>query len=514
MTTKFRQLLEQVDIELSQPITDDAVSFIVNEEIELEVPVVEHSDGSITLAPDDFVYNFLSEEYTFEDEQDMAEARHISAGADNISSAKKLWQYVRRNLTDLASNAEFDEDLNKLYIEDKLSNLFKTEDGQQVKIAFTTSGGIKFDQGILYIPIGVMWYYRGLYTSESFINDVINALNGKKGVEEAKNPEDFMNQLKGLGRRLPSQSTLDKVFNEYDYDRVGDNLWKALDRGDEKNTLRFINSYLDQGSAQAWWGDLQAIGVEIDLDDPEQSIFTWNKTLPTDDQQGVAEGSNAKQFVAARFIDEFGDGDHWYVKGTPELIQKFIMLANSIEQASMAGSEYDSKTGSMGQIHSQLGNADAPQWTQVPANNLNDIKPINSKVINKLTQASLKNPGDEWMSDFLWTLEGLNMAVVGDDLSGQSLNEAKYQGREVNLGKPMAGDVKKYKVYVKDPQTGNVKKVNFGDKKLSIKRDNPGRRKNFRARHRCATAKDRTSARYWSCRMWSKKPVSKILRGK
>jgi hypothetical protein len=78
----------------------------------------------------------------------------------------------------------------------------------------------------------------------------------------------------------------------------------------------------------------------------------------------------------------------------------------------------------------------------------------------------------------------------------------------------MAGDVKKYKVYVKDPQTGNVKKVNFGDKKLSIKRDNPGRRKNFRARHRCATAKDRTSARYWSCRMWSKKPVSKILRGK
>jgi hypothetical protein len=96
----------------------------------------------------------------------------------------------------------------------------------------------------------------------------------------------------------------------------------------------------------------------------------------------------------------------------------------------------------------------------------------------------------------------------------EELTEAEYQGRKVQLGKPMSGDVKKYKVYVKDPQTGNVKKVNFGDKKLSIKRDNPGRRKNFRARHRCATAKDRTSARYWSCRMWSKKPVSKILKGK
>jgi len=95
-----------------------------------------------------------------------------------------------------------------------------------------------------------------------------------------------------------------------------------------------------------------------------------------------------------------------------------------------------------------------------------------------------------------------------------ALDEAKYQGREVKLGKPMSGDVKKYKVYVKDPQTGNIKKVNFGDKKLSIKRDQPSRRKNFRARHRCATAKDRTSARYWSCRMWSSKPVSKILKGK
>jgi hypothetical protein len=94
------------------------------------------------------------------------------------------------------------------------------------------------------------------------------------------------------------------------------------------------------------------------------------------------------------------------------------------------------------------------------------------------------------------------------------LDEAKYQGREVKLGKPMSGDVKKYKVYVRDPKTGNIKKVNFGDKKLSIKRDDPKRRRNFRARHNCAQAKDRTSAKYWSCRMWSKKPVSKILRGK
>lgn len=84
----------------------------------------------------------------------------------------------------------------------------------------------------------------------------------------------------------------------------------------------------------------------------------------------------------------------------------------------------------------------------------------------------------------------------------QPLQEAEYQGRKVPLGKPMRGDVKKFKVYVKDPKTGNVKKVNFGDKTMKIKKSNPKRRKSFRARHRCATAKDRTSARYWSCRAW------------
>lgn len=82
------------------------------------------------------------------------------------------------------------------------------------------------------------------------------------------------------------------------------------------------------------------------------------------------------------------------------------------------------------------------------------------------------------------------------------LGEAKYHGRTVPLGKPMKGDVKKFKVYVRDPKTGNIKKVNFGDKKMRIKKSNPKRRKSFRARHNCATAKDRTSARYWSCKKW------------
>jgi len=98
----------------------------------------------------------------------------------------------------------------------------------------------------------------------------------------------------------------------------------------------------------------------------------------------------------------------------------------------------------------------------------------------------------------------------------ESITEAKYKGREVKLGKPMKGDVKKYKVYVKNPKTGNVKKVEFGDPNMEIRRDNPKARKSFRARHGCGTPKasDRTKAAFWSCRLWSRKPVSQILRGK
>ena len=80
-------------------------------------------------------------------------------------------------------------------------------------------------------------------------------------------------------------------------------------------------------------------------------------------------------------------------------------------------------------------------------------------------------------------------------------NEAEYQGRNVPLGKPMAGDVKKSKVYVKNAK-GNVVKVNFGDPNMTIKKSNPKRRKSFRARHNCANPGPRTSARYWSCRAW------------
>lgn len=110
---------------------------------------------------------------------------------------------------------------------------------------------------------------------------------------------------------------------------------------------------------------------------------------------------------------------------------------------------------------------------------------------------------------------GLSDILLEDEDFSQceaELDEAEYRGRKVPLGKPMRGDVKKYKVYVRDPKTGNIKKVNFGhggtsakragQKTMRIRKSNPKARKSFRARHNCANPGPRTGARYWSCRNW------------
>ena len=83
----------------------------------------------------------------------------------------------------------------------------------------------------------------------------------------------------------------------------------------------------------------------------------------------------------------------------------------------------------------------------------------------------------------------------------EGIQEAEYQGKKVKLNDPIRGGSKKFYVYVKDGD--KVKKVSFGDTTgLSIKRDDPARRKSFRARHNCDNPGPKTKARYWSCYQW------------
>ena len=120
--------------------------------------------------------------------------------------------------------------------------------------------------------------------------------------------------------------------------------------------------------------------------------------------------------------------------------------------------------------------------------------------------AGIAQPVDEDEGEGQLAAKTLELEPTGPtsgvlDETDIDIDEAEYQGREVTLNKPTAGDVKKSKVYVKNAN-GNVVKVNFGDPNMRIKKSSPAHRRSFRARHHCENPGPKTSARYWSCRAW------------
>ena len=137
-----------------------------------------------------------------------------------------------------------------------------------------------------------------------------------------------------------------------------------------------------------------------------------------------------------------------------------------------------------------------------------------TKLIKLLKEAKIKGADGKACWDgyrYAGTKDGKDKCVKVSESLGLEMwehsqpvlwQEAEYQGKKVKLNDPIRGGSKKFYVYVKNPK-GNIVKVSFGDTTgLSIKRDDPARRKSFRARHNCDTAKDKTTARYWSCYQW------------
>jgi hypothetical protein len=111
----------------------------------------------------------------------------IRPGVDTVASVKKLWQYINRNLTDLASNASFEEEhSNQPYIEDRLADLLKTADGDPVTIAFDMGGNLEFDNNVLYVPVGNMWRYRGLIYGADFVKRVVGFLSKQTALPAVK----------------------------------------------------------------------------------------------------------------------------------------------------------------------------------------------------------------------------------------------------------------------------------------------------------------------------------------
>jgi hypothetical protein len=120
------------------------------------------------------------------------------------------------------------------------------------------------------------------------------------------------------------------------------------------------------------------------------------------------------------------------------------------------------------------------------------------QVYDALKQQSNK---DKFVKSGIVNMGHMAYKLMKKENTSEVIEEAEYQGRKVELSKIMQGDVKKFKVYVKNDK-GNVVKVNFGQKGMSIKKSNPGARKSFRARMNCDNPGPRWKARYWSCRKW------------
>ena len=207
------------------------------------------------------------------------------------------------------------------------------------------------------------------------------------------------------------------------------------------------------------------------IDDAAEELYS---ILQADDN--LPEWVQAKITKAVDYIDTARD----------------YMKAQNYEEGMAEGFNFDDKKGRW-------------EWDDGTSYDVSQLTPAQKERVAKWKAA---NPGKRQgrpMSDTRGENtphgSGAGPRVMEQGVAEGDVDEAKYQGREVPLGKKMAGDVKKSKVYVRKPN-GNIVKVNFGDKKMRIKKSNPARRKSFRARHNCANPGPRHKARYWSCRSW------------
>jgi len=192
--------------------------------------------------------------------------------------------------------------------------------------------------------------------------------------------------------------------------------------------------------------------------------------------------------------------------------QGTIGTGEQIASPSSAGSRGLAKTTQFTKDPTQMKMGQNEGMTPL-AESMVEIRSILNRIdgVNAPTQEEEYTPfpeGDEFDIEENEDFEEV-LGVLGFPEDETELFDAEYRGRKVPLNKPMRGDVKKFKVYVKDPKTGNVKKVNFGHggtsakrKTMRIRKSNPKARKSFRARHNCANPGPKTKARYWSCRKW------------
>ena len=193
-------------------------------------------------------------------------------------------------------------------------------------------------------------------------------------------------------------------------------------------------------------------------------------------------------------VDE-GKYEVYFDMGSPGLMSKSVVAKDKKEAAKKVASGLSGKFKIKKVVKESVDEARGTCWVGYQQKGMKDKG-------GKMVPNCVKE-----ITEIFYEVDGKGYGYTLEYINDGKLNEAEYQGRKVKLGKPMQGDTKKFKVYVKNPK-GNVVKVNFGQGggakggTMKIRKSNPGARKSFRARHNCDSPGPRHKARYWSCRKW------------
>ena len=369
-------------------------------------------------------------------------------------------------------------------------------------------------------------------------DDEENPLAGDKDLrnlysrEEKKKLAKKFNAMMSKEKNKKNQSTNEDTNNEL----LGD-LESGLENAKAGNDMSdfiadeigdYIRAGIEDMGEEAWQDSIEGKALaELDpVDTPEEQAMGFQKAINI--LKGGNESTNEDRGRGIGTLDKFrelyrkgigSNDDEVVLKELIEVINDDALFADEFPElkAFTSASEFD--------------DSEIVTAKDVPGNNADEkieslLKAIgDDSWVDDFAQGLMKDfdMGENEELDRIKELAGASIDETYDDdddfyeaygemwwnEDDDPIDEAEYQGRKVKLGKPMAGDVKKFKVYVKDPKTGNVKKVNFGHggssvkgKSMRIRKNNPGARKSFRARHNCENPGPKHKARYWSCRKW------------
>ena len=351
----------------------------------------------------------------------------------------------------------------------------------------------------------------GVLAAKEIDTDITNPMPGvHESLDDETSPAErailhriLMQHSSLLGRHGP-QAVMDAVKDVAEW--VGD--VEEIGSSDVSGWVRDVIRTLDNSSDQVKESNIDVVDSgeydqegDMAKDDLETIIRAARRlTGMLDDNENMPEWVQSKITKAADYVDTAAD----YVESNkePELDEGW---KEKLGAAALAGSMALGAAGAQARVTPDGQGGFTGGLKPTTTQQATDVAPAKAEAPKGFSKEYLQSVVDGKHPRPMVSVEKAQALL-------NQMNEAEYQGRNVPLGKPMRGDSKKFKVYVKDPSTGNIKKVNFGhggtsakragQKTMKIKKSDPARRKSFRARHNCENPGPRTKARYWSCRAW------------